>query len=139
MEQAPSFDLSYLNSDETFHLNDHIGHVIMLTFWTSWCPDSARDLPKKEQLYNTINHDNVHMVTINVPGRERDPEAGIQFAHKYLNQPTLQDDGRRVYDRYKCDGVPSTVIINQAGLIYAQFGDQTDFLTIVETLGEVVD
>lgn len=138
MLQAPNFELPYMFQDKTFELEKQKGKVVILTFWASWCPDSSRDLPKKEQLFQTMNHDKVQMLTINVTGRERNVEEARKYAEQFLTQPTLVDDGRRVYDLYESDGVPTTVIINSSGEIHAQYGDQASFLDIVEAIGSAI-
>ncbi|REJ10062.1 TlpA family protein disulfide reductase [Halobacillus trueperi] len=138
-KQAPLFELPYIhNHSSIYKLEEDLGKVIVLTFWASWCPDCGKDLPMKEQLFKTMDHDKVKMMTINVTGRERNIEEGIEFKEKFLTQPTLSDEGRYVYDLYNCDGVPSTIIINQQGEIHANFGDQSSFLDIVSKLGEIV-
>ncbi|MGR9048936.1 TlpA family protein disulfide reductase [Halobacillus faecis] len=138
-KQAPLFELSYMNDHSSIYkLEDDLGKVIVLTFWASWCPDCGKDLPMKEQLYKTMDHDKVKMMTINVTGRERNVEESIEFKEKFLTQPTLSDDGTSVYNLYNCHGVPSTIIIDQQGDIHANFGDQASFLDIVSKLGEIV-
>ncbi len=133
--KAPVFELPILGTPKTYQLKKDLGKVIMLTFWTSWCPDCAADLPKKEQLYKTINKNDVKMLTINVTGRERSVDEAEAFHKKFLQQPTLSDEGTNVYDMYRCQGVPSTVIIDKQGDIAAQFGDKAPFLSIVQALG----
>lgn len=135
--KAPLFNLKTLDG-HTYYLEEDIGKVIVLTFWASWCPDSGRDLPKKEQFYQSINHDDMKMLTINVVGRERDEQAGIDYARKFLTQPTLLDDGRKVYDQYNGDGVPTTVIINRNGEIAYTFGDKAEMIDIIKAIGEVL-
>lgn len=138
-KQAPIFELPYINNHSSmYNLEEDLGKVIVITFWVSWCPDCGKDLPLKEQLFKTMDHDKVKMLTINVTGRERNIEEGIEFTEKFLTQPTLSDEGRDVYDLYNCDGAPSTIIIDQQGDIYANFGDQSSFLDIVSKLGEIV-
>ncbi|MBH0231014.1 TlpA family protein disulfide reductase [Halobacillus yeomjeoni] len=138
MRQAPNFKLPYINSDKNYTLEEDLGKVVVLTFWASWCPDCGVDLPKKEQLYKTMDHEKVKMLTINVTGRERNVEDGMEYAEKFLTQPTLMDDGREIYERYGSQGVPTTVIIDQNGNIHRQFGDKADFLEIVESIGQLI-
>ncbi|RWZ54911.1 TlpA family protein disulfide reductase [Halobacillus fulvus] len=138
MQKAPLFELPYINSEDIYHLEEDSGKVIVLTFWASWCPDCGTDLPKKEQLYQNMDHSKVKMMTINVTGRERNAEEAVQYTEKFLTQPTLRDRGREVYDAYNGDGVPTTVIIDQNGYIHKQFGDQANFLEIVEAIGSVL-
>ncbi|WP_411953766.1 TlpA family protein disulfide reductase [Alkalibacillus sp. S2W] len=136
--KAPTFELPYLdNPDQTFNLSDVIGEkVIVLTFWASWCPDCARDLPKKEQFYKTMRHNNIEMMTINVTGRERDMSEAHKFQEQFLTQPVLQDRGREIYDLYQGDGVPTTIVIDLDGNIVGHFGDKDDFVEVIKIIGD---
>ncbi|WP_396252336.1 TlpA family protein disulfide reductase [Halobacillus halophilus] len=138
LRNAPIFELPYINKEGTYSNKEDLGKVIVLTFWTSWCPDSGKDLPKKEQLYKTMDHEKVKMITINVEGRERSEAEAEEYAEKFLSQPALKDQGRTIYDLYNSDGVPTTVIINKDGFIHSQFGDKAEFLSVVESLGELI-
>lgn len=136
--KAPLFTLPKINSNNNYSLESDLGKIVILTFWTSWCPDCGLDLPKKEALYRSIDKDKVQMLTVNVTGRERDHVSGVDYTKKYLNQPTLADSGWKVYDLYRCVGVPSTVIIGPTGDIVDQFDDQADFLNILESLSHIL-
>ncbi|UOQ94269.1 TlpA family protein disulfide reductase [Halobacillus shinanisalinarum] len=138
MKKAIDFQIPYINSNKTYQLNNDLGKVVILTFWTSWCPDCGVDLPKKEQLFQSIDREKVNMLTINVQGRERNDQDGKIFTDKFLTQPTLEDHHRKVYDEYNCEGVPTTIIINRDGYVTHQFGDKASFLTIVEAIGTLI-
>ncbi|SEB07733.1 Thiol-disulfide isomerase or thioredoxin [Thalassobacillus cyri] len=139
MEKAPLFQLPEMHSGVVYDVNGDIGKVIVLTFWVSWCPDCARDLPMKEQLNRSMDSNKVRMLTINVAGRERSSQAGEDFATKFLTQQTLVDDGKSIYEQYQCTSVPTTIIIDQEGFIAARFDDKAKFLEIVEKIGDLVD
>ncbi|MFB1051187.1 TlpA disulfide reductase family protein [Paraliobacillus sp. JSM ZJ581] len=136
--QSINFTLPYINQPGIFKLADYREKIVILTFWVSWCPDCSSDLPKKEQLYRSINDDKVEMVTINVTGRERNDGEAVSYTTKFLTQPTLKDNDREVYDLFKCEGVPTTVIINQQGEIYRVFGEQSTMIEIVEAVGTIL-
>ncbi|QHT47544.1 TlpA family protein disulfide reductase [Bacillus sp. SB49] len=137
-QKAPDFELPFINKQGTYQLREDKGKAVVLTFWASWCPDCGRDLPLKEQLYQNADKEKVKMLTINVTGRERSPEAGIAYTKEFLTQPTLADKDRTVYDLFGCRGVPSTVIIDQNGFIHEAFGDQASFLDIAQSLGRII-
>ncbi len=43
------FTLPLLQTNKRWNLRDEAaGRPVMLTFWTSWCPDSFRDLQEKK-------------------------------------------------------------------------------------------
>ncbi|MBM7541465.1 redoxin domain-containing protein [Amphibacillus cookii] len=136
--RAPDFCLPYIDRDQYYQLSDQRGKIVVLTFWASWCPDCSNDLPLKERLYQSIDQTKMSFITINVVGRERDPNEGIRYYQKFLSQPTLIDHGIDVYRKYNCLGVPTTVIIDQQGYIIKQFTDQAKPLDIMETIGELI-
>ncbi|WP_117168965.1 TlpA family protein disulfide reductase [Paraliobacillus sediminis] len=135
---APNFVLPFLNKKGNYQLKDDIGSIVILTFWASWCLDCSIDLPKKEQLYRSLNNSKVKMLTINVTGRERSQSAAVGFTKEFLKQPTLMDNGTEVYNLFHCHGVPTTVLIDSTGHIYKQFSDKADFLDIVTTVGDII-
>ncbi|PBB06355.1 thioredoxin [Salimicrobium humidisoli] len=137
--KAPVFTLPYLTGEGSYTLPETPGKVTILTFWASWCPDSGADMPKKEQLFDSLHTDDVEMITINVAGREGTREDAVKYKEKFLTQPTLEDNGTEVYDLYGCTGVPTTVIISSEGEIVHQFGDDASFMDIMKAIGETVE
>ncbi|WP_226035951.1 TlpA family protein disulfide reductase [Aquibacillus saliphilus] len=137
--KAPLFKLPYINKDENYTLSDDLGNIVLITFWTSWCADCGVDLPMKEKFFNSLKSSKVKMLTINVSGRERNYDSPRRYAEKYLTQTNLMDLGREVYDLYQCSGVPTTIIIDVNGEIHEQFDDKTNFLSIVESMGKLID
>lgn len=134
MNKAPDFTLSYIDQPGTYQLSKHLGKVIVLTFWTSWCPDCSHDLPLKERLYQASTNEAIVFITINVSGREPNQEEARRYYHQFLTQPTLVDHGLETYRAYNCLGVPTTVIIDQTGFIIKTFSDQARPLQIMEAL-----
>lgn len=132
--KAPKFSLSYIDKQGAYCLEDDLGKVIVLTFWTSWCPECGVDLPLKEKFHQVADPEKIKFITINVVGREREPSDGIRFHRDFLTQPTLVDRGLETYRAYNCQGVPTTVIINQNGDIVQQLTDQAKPITIIEAI-----
>ncbi|MBB6449085.1 thiol-disulfide isomerase/thioredoxin [Geomicrobium halophilum] len=133
MKQAPVFSLYDLYEGQEVTSEQYKGIPLMLTFWTSWCPDSQRDLQKKEILYSKLDDQTLAMLNINVIGRERKPRAGQDYvnAHQLLI-PMVEDQGTDTYERFRCQGVPTTVLITADGEIAQQFGDKTTFEEIMK-------
>lgn len=132
--KAPNFNLPYIDQRGRYQLSEDLGKIIVLTFWTSWCPSCGVDLPLKEKFYQVADPEKIKFITINVVGRERHHSDGIRFHKQFLTQPTLVDRGLEVYREYNCLGVPTTVIIDQEGYIIDQFSDQTKPMEIVEAI-----
>ncbi|MFC4618414.1 TlpA disulfide reductase family protein [Camelliibacillus cellulosilyticus] len=136
---APNFCLKELTSRSEVRLSDFKGKPVMLTFWVSWCPDCQKDLPHKETFYRSLDKSKLSFLTINVTGREVDPEAGARFAKEHgLPFPVLLDDGTKTYDAFKCGSVPTTILIDREGRIVHQFGDKASFSEIIQALSSMM-
>jgi len=136
--KAPNFKLPYIDRPGYYQLDDDLGKIIVLTFWTSWCPYCSTDLPMKDKLYQTVDQELVKFLTINVAGRERDPNEGLRFQKNFIEQPTLVDDGLDTYRKYNCQGVPTTVIIDQEGEIITQLSSATKPIDLVEAISPFI-
>ena len=134
MTVAPDFTLSYIDKDDHLTLSDLRGRMVLLTFWASWCPDCSQDMPMKERLYQTVDQEKLAMVTINVAGRERQHEDAVRYKNNFIKQPTLVDRGRETYLNYNALGVPTTVLIDQYGNIVKQWGENLNFLSLMEAI-----
>lgn len=134
MNKAPAFQLPHCLTREDWTLDQFNGKAIMLTFWTSWCPDSRVDLAYKQRLYQAMNQSKLQMLMINVTGRERISDVAAFVKQQEYSFPVLEDQGRTVYDLYNCKGVPTTILLNTQHEIVAQFGEQASFQEITAGL-----
>ncbi|AIC94553.1 MULTISPECIES: TlpA disulfide reductase family protein [Shouchella] len=134
-----NFKLNKLGSGERWELEKEAkGRPVMLTFWTSWCPDSYKDLAAKRALYQTMDQDQLCFVTINVTGREGEVDLQEwlkQHNHHFL---VLKDDGTTVYDQFGCEGVPTTVLLNKELLVVNRFGENASIASIMASLTTIV-
>lgn len=131
MGKAPVFTLPKVN-EGSWSLEEATKKVTMLSFWTSWCPDSQRDLQVKETLYKSLQTDEMEMLMIHVTGR--DPEvdlAAFLKEHEY-SFPVLKDIGTKVYDQYQCMGVPTTVLIDEFKNIAFVYHDKSTIMDIMK-------
>ncbi|PYZ98369.1 thioredoxin [Alteribacter lacisalsi] len=136
---APDFSLYSPAKGREVSLSDYNGKALMITFWVSWCPDSQRDLPNKEQLYKAMETKEVDLLMINVTGREGDPKAGEQFFRKEgFTVPMVLDDATKTYDSYRCMSVPTTFLLDREHRIAASFNDKASFQDILTGLGRLL-
>ena len=135
---APSFTLQLWGSDEIVSLDDYHGKALLITFWVSWCPDCQRDLHNKQQLYQAMNTQDVDMLMIHVPAREKEQEAGPAYIDKKeYTFPTASDHGSHLYDRFQCMSVPTTFLINEHGDIAGRLNDKASFQELLQLVGKV--
>ncbi len=138
MQQAPKFHLAQVGSEQSCSLDAFKNKIVMLTFWTTWCPDSKRDLFAKHRLFQSLNSKEVVLLMINVTGRERKVDLKSFLEEHQFRFPVLMDEGTKVYDAYHCMGVPTTVLLNRNHQIVASYNDKSTFIEIMKGLSTLL-
>ena len=139
-ELAPPFQLPIINRGaQMMSLADLLGKAILLTFWVTWCPACQHELPQKEVFYRSIQNGKVTFMTVNVTGRESDPDKVSRFleAHR-LTFPVLRDEGTKTYDAYRITSVPTTVLIDPDGFIVNRYDETVPFVNVLSELAPYI-
>ena len=95
------------------------GHVVVLTFWASWCyPACYAEAPLLEASWRLYRDRGVAVIGVDI----QDPrEAGTKFVRDFsLSFPNLHDPAGTVSVEYGVYGVPETFFIDRAGRIRAK-------------------
>ena len=119
-QRAPAPAVSGQTLDgETFSLADHLGEVVVLNVWASWCAPCRAEAPTLEQAWTDFDGDGVQFVGLNT----RDTvAAATAFVDRYgLTYPNVIDtDGQLQLlfgDSLPPQAIPSTVVIDQQGRV----------------------
>ncbi|HEG44578.1 MAG TPA: TlpA family protein disulfide reductase [Phycisphaerales bacterium] len=114
-DTAKDFRLDTL-THKRFYLNQHKDKVVVFVFWTTWCSVCKAELVELKSLKNMPGSENLV-----VAGICSDPENinEVKRLAKNLNidYPVLLDKGQTVTDRYGISAFPTTVIIDQKGVV----------------------
>ncbi|RNA69198.1 TlpA disulfide reductase family protein [Alteribacter keqinensis] len=137
--KAPELNVYNPETNDAIILKDYEGKALLLTFWVSWCPDSKRDFPNKEQLYKAMETKELDLLMVNVKGREGEPDAGMRYYEENgFTVPMGVDNGTKTYDSYRCMSVPTTFLLNKNHEIAASFNDKATFQDILTSLSRVL-
>lgn len=136
-QTAPDFALSDLEG-ETVRLSDLRGRVVFLNFWATWCIPCRREMPAFADFLAEQGEDGATILAVN-DGESADAvrdffdELGVQGI------PTVLDRESTQRDRYGVFAMPTTFVIDEAGIIRAvKFGemfaeDFTNYLQQIST------
>jgi peroxiredoxin len=113
---APDFTLNRVNGG-TLKLSEYRGvKPVVLDFWTSWCPNCQRDMPRLNQMYEK-HKDKVEIIGINI---EESPKVAQKFV-----------DAR---------GITFPVVLDPEGLVAREYGIQyTNVHILIDKDGSVSD
>jgi peroxiredoxin len=119
-ERGPAPDLAgpTLEGGE-FRLSDHLGEVVVLNVWASWCAPCRAEAPVLESAWQQVRDDGVQFVGLDT----RDTQAAaLAFIDAYgVTYPNVIDtDGRLQLlfgDTLPPQAIPSTLVIDPEGRV----------------------
>jgi peroxiredoxin len=130
---APSFELEALDGSRKIALADLKGKKVLINFWASWCPPCIKETPALVEAYTTLNDPNIEFVGIGLTDERAKLKA---FAESYKIPYLLVDDPEgRAGDAYGVRGMPTTLLIDEAGAVQKIWVGPVDKATILTAFG----
>lgn len=115
-EPAPAFSGTTADGD-VISLSDFKGKIVVLDFWASWCTPCKEEFPFLVRLHDKLKNRNFTVLAINV-------DTEVEKMQKFLAQQELAADFPMIHDSegkippvYAVEGMPTTVLIDQNGII----------------------
>ena len=113
---APDFTLDTLQGEQV-KLSSLRGKVIVVNFWTTWCPPCRAETPALERSYEAYKDLDVVILGVNLTDQDSLKEVE-SFVHEFgLTYPILLDRDGAVGLLYQLSGLPTTFFINREGII----------------------
>jgi peroxiredoxin len=111
---AEDFTLPALDGG-TFRLADQRGRIVLVNFWATWCPPCLEEMPAMERLWRKHKDAGFVLVAVSV---DADPKKVAPFVTEHaLTFPVALDTKMAVADRYGVRALPSSFIVDKAGLV----------------------
>lgn len=133
---APDFSLP--DTTGAMHkLSDYRGKVVIINFWTTWCPPCREELPSMNRAWHKIRDEGIAMLALNMG---EDEDTIFIFSADYPTDfPVLMDQSGEVIEQWPVKGLPTTYVIAPDGRIaYRAIGsrewDDADLLDKVRAL-----
>jgi thiol-disulfide isomerase/thioredoxin len=100
---------------ENVRLSEHLGEVIIINFWASWCGPCRQEMPLLDELYGKYQRAGLTLLSVNL---DDDKERAIEMAKTLaVSYPVLLDARKEVSRSYQVGTMPSTVLIDREGVI----------------------
>ena len=131
--EAPDVVLNLVDGTQK-QLSDSRGHVVILSFWATWCPYCIEEMPDIAQI--TQDYDGVEAILVNC-GEDAATVEGFMAENPYDFTWVLDED-YAVQSAYPTSGIPYTLIIDAEGTVVKVFsgskasGMYNDFAAAVE-------
>jgi peroxiredoxin len=113
-EKAPNFTLVDINGKQ-FSLSDHLGKVVLLDLFATWCGPCIFQIEYLKGLYDEYSLDQLVILSISV-----DPDSDtVQVLHSFAQQNemtwTVARDTDNIASKYEVSAIPHLVIIDAEG------------------------
>jgi len=139
-ERGPAPDLvgATLEGGE-FRLSDHLGEVVVLNVWASWCAPCRAEAPELEAVWQRVQDQGVLLVGLDT----RDTvEAALAFVDAYgITYPNVLDaDGRLQLlfsDTLPPQAIPSTLVVDREGRVAGRVIGRVTEATLLGLIEEV--
>jgi peroxiredoxin len=91
------------------------GKVVLLRFWTDWCPHCRYEMPVIENYYRRLNKEGFVVLAVNVKQR---PQVAEAFAAQFdVTFPILVDSDGKLAQRYGVHSIPTNFLIDRQGVV----------------------
>lgn len=111
---APDFQ-SISTVAEVFSLKDHLGEVVVLNFWGSWCAPCEEELPALQRVWEHYADQEVQLVGI---AMDDTIESVLTMAKSNaVTYPLIVERDGEISSAYGIRAVPETVIVDQEGKV----------------------
>jgi len=111
---APEFELTG-EDRKTYRLSDYRGQVVVLNFWTTWCPPCRFEMPAMERVWQQVQGKGIVILAVNMGETET---TIFEFTGTYpVSFPIPMDRDGKVIKDYPVVGLPTTYIISPEGYI----------------------
>ncbi|NMC69359.1 MAG: TlpA family protein disulfide reductase [Myxococcales bacterium] len=115
---GPASDFSLRTTDgETFRMGDHLGReVIVMSFWTSYCPSCRNELQALQGLYEELSGAGLLVLAVALDAPETVADVRTVSRRLGFTFPVLLDEESRVAALYNPRAAtPFTVLIDGSG------------------------
>ena len=113
---APDFTLSLLDGGE-ITLSELRGQVVLVNFWTSWCPPCRKEMPAIESVYRSYKDIGLVVIGLNLTAQDSKPDVSAFVKEMGVTFPIALDVNNAVGNLYRVTALPTSFFIDRNGVI----------------------
>jgi thiol-disulfide isomerase/thioredoxin len=113
-QPAPDFALRSMQGP-SMRLSEHLGEVVVINFWATWCGPCRQEMPLLDELYGKYQRAGLVLLSVNI---DETAAPAIEMAQTLkVSYPVLFDARKEVSRAYDVGAMPVTVLVDRAGVV----------------------
>ncbi len=118
--KMPSFALESVDDGRTVRSNAFDGKVLLITFFATWCPPCAQEVPVLNELHNKYGSEGFSVVALSVD--QEGPSAVSKFVkERNIQYPVLMAQAETTADFGGVYGIPVAFLVNKSGNVVKKY------------------
>ena len=113
---APDFKLDLLDGG-TVTLSELKGKVVLVNFWTSWCPPCRKEMPAIESVYRSYKDIGLVVIGLNLTAQDSKQATALFVQEVGVTFPIALDLENSVGNLYRVTALPTSFFIDRKGVI----------------------
>jgi thiol-disulfide isomerase/thioredoxin len=114
-QRATDFALRSLVGGRTMRLSEHLGEVVLINFWATWCGPCRQEMPLLDEIYVRYRRAGLVMLGVNI---DEDAAEAAEMARTLgVSYPVLFDETKEVSKSYMVGAMPVTILIDREGVV----------------------
>jgi len=113
---APDFKLGLWDGG-TVTLSELKGKVVLVNFWTSWCPPCRKEMPAIESVYRSYKDLGLVVIGLNLTAQDSKQAAASFVQEIGVTFPIALDLDNSVGNLYRVTALPTSFFIDRKGVI----------------------
>jgi len=115
---VPDFTLDLLSGGKVT-LADLRGKVVLVNFWTSWCPPCRLEMPAIEKTYRSYKDLGFVVIGVNLTAQDSEKDAANFIKEIGVTFPIALDRDNVVGNLYLVTALPTSYFIDRNGVIHS--------------------
>lgn len=126
-DQVPDYSAPNLAGEEVAFA-DHLGEVVLINVWATWCGPCRVEMPPIQGIYNRFRDQGFTVLAVSIDTGPGYTEKVDEFVREFgLEFPVLLDPESRIGQVLQTIGVPETFVLDRGGRIVKRWIGATDW------------